>query len=584
MSKWTLVLFFILPGLSAERVYASCEVTFGPGHTYCLAYNLALNHSKTCESESEYSELLPLLCQFLRTRGEQPSCQKFQGADLRLCESFQGGYRSRKCLKLGKSFDPTSSKGLCQFGTFVSFETLGDSGTGGLKQSDQCRVSKEGEFKEVEKLVSQVEQIQKVNDAISENNRKAKLLLSQIQMAFKLAEKGITDAEANFLLEEIQKFVPEMEAEKIASASQSSRPHFLRKLSWQLGPDSEASLPVDLIYLRGHVTLNFPTLKLGSGAFKRVSMAVDYDQVIEKGPSKKAILANARVDLKTQSLASELKKEGFLQVELKKQGVDVLTPIRGGEFPGDVAIIQYQFCDQGTLEGFVRKRKIEADSPDSRNALQSKMALKLLEDLYKMHKTGVIHRDIKPQNILVNTNEKGNPIPILSDFGSAIKLKDVSFEDPKVDLADYFSGTGGFVAPEFTSSMNHRQWRQNETLKKTEVWAAALTLYFLKTGQNEYGCIGSGGIGGGMMSAMELTNYDKVCQLCNLFCDPKNKEKSKVPLEGTFESVVYKMLNPNPDDRLSFLQAYKAMKEVDHSIRKPKRKIRVKKRKAVIEH
>lgn len=64
----------------------------------------------------------------------------------------------------------------------------------------------------------------------------------------------------------------------------------------------------------------------------------------------------------------------------------------------------------------------------------------ILEGIRDIHKANVIHRDLKPQNILINlTNLK----PFIIDFGLSLYL------DQSVTLKSYKRcGTMGYMAPE----------------------------------------------------------------------------------------------------------------------------------------
>ncbi|MDY0003016.1 MAG: protein kinase [Polyangia bacterium] len=76
------------------------------------------------------------------------------------------------------------------------------------------------------------------------------------------------------------------------------------------------------------------------------------------------------------------------------------------------------------------------------------IALPLMEGLSTAHAAGFIHRDIKPDNIFIVTQEDGRPFPKLIDFGIA-KLKNPDEQgDSVVTRIDAVMGTPLYMSPE----------------------------------------------------------------------------------------------------------------------------------------
>jgi serine/threonine protein kinase len=86
------------------------------------------------------------------------------------------------------------------------------------------------------------------------------------------------------------------------------------------------------------------------------------------------------------------------------------------------------------------------------------------------HARGVIHRDVKPNNIFLARDATGSVVPKLLDFGIARSRKD-DFET----RTGSFVGTLGYIAPE--QAMNR------ECGPFTDVWATGAVLYRCLTGE-----------------------------------------------------------------------------------------------------
>ncbi|MCP9945516.1 serine/threonine protein kinase [Streptomyces somaliensis] len=67
----------------------------------------------------------------------------------------------------------------------------------------------------------------------------------------------------------------------------------------------------------------------------------------------------------------------------------------------------------------------------------------LLSGLAAVHSEGVVHRDVKPANILLEATGTGRPHLRLSDFGISMRKG-----EPRLTGTDYVVGTPGYFAPE----------------------------------------------------------------------------------------------------------------------------------------
>ncbi|MCW2847045.1 MAG: serine/threonine protein kinase, partial [Marmoricola sp.] len=93
----------------------------------------------------------------------------------------------------------------------------------------------------------------------------------------------------------------------------------------------------------------------------------------------------------------------------------------------------------------------------------------LAEALEAVHRVGVLHRDVKPTNVLMEGRS-----PVLIDFGLARVT-----EDPRLTQAGWLLGTPGYLAPEILYG--------DDATPASDVHAWAATVVFAATGRPPYG-------------------------------------------------------------------------------------------------
>jgi serine/threonine protein kinase len=99
----------------------------------------------------------------------------------------------------------------------------------------------------------------------------------------------------------------------------------------------------------------------------------------------------------------------------------------------------------------------------------TRLAEGLAGALDAIHAAGVIHRDLKPGNVLVVDGE-----PVLIDFGIAHAVDDI-----RLTMTGLVMGTPGYLAPEIVEGA--------EVSEATDWWGWAATLAFAATGQPPFG-------------------------------------------------------------------------------------------------
>jgi len=103
----------------------------------------------------------------------------------------------------------------------------------------------------------------------------------------------------------------------------------------------------------------------------------------------------------------------------------------------------------------------------------------ILKGLAYLHKHGMVHRDIKPQNLLINKEPDGTWVSKIADFGLAKQLSE------QKELSSQLLGTMEYMAPE---QFNPEKYGIKRTLgTNIDLWALGVILFETFTGDLPFG-------------------------------------------------------------------------------------------------
>lgn len=153
------------------------------------------------------------------------------------------------------------------------------------------------------------------------------------------------------------------------------------------------------------------------------------------------------------------------------------------------------------------------------------IAIQVSKALSEMHRNNTIHRDIKPDNICINTRTR--QVKVI-DFGNATQLREVNMKDLKLE------GTLGYISPEQTGRMNRN------VDYRSDFYMTGCTFYQLLLGRLPF----------------SSTTDARDLVYCHLAVEPmspievsKQETSCRSTVPRVLSDIIMKLLNKNPEDR-----------------------------------
>ena len=136
-----------------------------------------------------------------------------------------------------------------------------------------------------------------------------------------------------------------------------------------------------------------------------------------------------------------------------------------GQIDGENVIV-YEFVQGATLKSYI-------NDPDSRSLEKTLNIIReIASGLDYAHRQGIIHRDIKPDNILLDP--EGHPH--IADFGCARSIED----DTNLTIDGSILGTPMYMSPEQASG------KANEADGRTDIWSLGIMLFEMVSGEKPF--------------------------------------------------------------------------------------------------
>lgn len=196
---------------------------------------------------------------------------------------------------------------------------------------------------------------------------------------------------------------------------------------------------------------------LGEGGMGVVYLADD--PLLKRSLAIKVV----RSGVERSEVLARFRREAEISARLSHP--NLITIFDVGEEPGRGPFLAMELVDGDSLAELIRTRAFAQPEAYPR-ALG--LLLQAMEALETVHRAGIVHRDVKPENFLVSSEGRLK----LMDFGIA------RGEGLRITTTAAFMGTPGYAAPELLTG--------GEPSEATDRWSLALIACEMLTGRNPF--------------------------------------------------------------------------------------------------
>lgn len=193
--------------------------------------------------------------------------------------------------------------------------------------------------------------------------------------------------------------------------------------------------------------------------------------------------------------------------------------------------MELEYIPCGTLSDFIDIAYSEADTtPEIEVTYLMKILFGTAYGIAYLHARNVIHRDIKPQNIMLDCNFE----PKIGDFGFARELK-------PIDNVSSYPYTLHYAAPELLEAMKHFTNYTN----KVDVYSFGMTLYECRMFEIPFANVDNK-----MMIMRKITSHDI----------------PSLPSNDPFYEIYRKCTSTNPEQRPTMIEVTQMLNDIAYQL------------------
>lgn len=243
---------------------------------------------------------------------------------------------------------------------------------------------------------------------------------------------------------------------------------------------------------------------LGEGGMGKVYQA--YDITLKRNVALKFIKGD------NPKFVERLMREGRAQAKIDHPNVCKVYEV--GQSEGRF-FISMQYLPGITLKEIAKEMSLEQ---------KIKIIIQVSEALHAAHKEGLIHRDIKPGNIIVERGELGY-LPYVMDFGLAREVE----QNDGLSVVGVVLGTPAYMAPEQAAQAFGEKV---ELDRRADIYSLGTTFYELLAGKLPFA---------------EGTTLEMLARVAEVEPTPLSKINPRIPTD--LEAIVMKCLEKEPKQR-----------------------------------
>ncbi|KAI8075914.1 kinase-like domain-containing protein [Gilbertella persicaria] len=192
-----------------------------------------------------------------------------------------------------------------------------------------------------------------------------------------------------------------------------------------------------------------------------------------------------------------------------------------------------EFCSLGDLSHYIKQIRSHKSTKGSAGGLPERVVRHFLRQLASalqfLRSQNLIHRDIKPQNLLLTPDKDDLPLLKVADFGFARFL-------PNASLADTLCGSPLYMGPEILSYKKYDA--------KADLWSVGAVLYEMVTGRPPF------------RASNHIELLKKIQENNDQIHFPDERHHD-IQIGSDLKDLIRKLLVMNPVSRISFDDFFK---------------------------